>query len=318
MRILIVTPSADGAPTGNVASAEQWRMALASAGHEVEVRSGVDGETADVLIALNAEKSRAEVEAFRERVPGGKVVVALTGTDIYPEPAPGALDSMRWADRLVALQPKAAEQVPPELRPKVSVIVQGVTDFGGELGRGGDTFDVALVANLREVKDPLLAAAAARLVPAGSKLRLRHAGAVLDERYRRLAEQELVENPRYEWLGALAPEAARQLIAECKLLVLTSRSEGAGRVVGEAISVGVPVLSTRVDGVVGLLGEGYPGFFPVGDDGALAELLNRAENDATFMADLHDRCRALAPQFEPGRERRAWSQLIDELAGEDR
>ena len=38
----------------------------------------------------------------------------------------------------------------------------------------------------------------------------------------------------------------------------------------EAIACGVPTISTRIAGSVGLLGEDYPGYFPVGDTEALA------------------------------------------------
>jgi glycosyltransferase involved in cell wall biosynthesis len=41
--------------------------------------------------------------------------------------------------------------------------------------------------------------------------------------------------------------------------------EGGANVVIEAVRSGVPVLASRIDGNVGLLGAGYDGFFPVGD-----------------------------------------------------
>ena len=74
--------------------------------------------------------------------------------------------------------------------------------------------------------------------------------------------------------------------------------------IGEAVVAGVPVISTRIDGVVGLVGDDYPGLFPVGDAAALAELLWRAESDASFMDELQQRCRSLAAQFAPERELR--------------
>ncbi len=313
MRILILTPISDGAVTGNLCAGEQWRDVLLGLGHEVRLVSCVDGQSADLLIALNAALSEPGVAAFRDAQPAGRVVVVLTGTDIYPAPGVAARRAMRVADRLVALQPRAVERVPVELRDKVRVIVQAVLSEAVEASGGGGDFDVALVANLREVKDPLLVAAAARLMPPGSRLRVRHAGSVLQEGFRQRAEQESADNPRYQWLGGLDVGAARELIATSDLLVLTSRSEGAGRVIGEAIVQNVPVLATRIDGVIGLLGDDYPGLFPVGDAAALAELLRRAEGEPGFIEMLRRRCRALAAQFDPERESQGWRRLLAEI-----
>ena len=76
--------------------------------------------------------------------------------------------------------------------------------------------------------------------------------------------------PRYRWLGALSQAAARRAIARARALVHMSRMEGGANVVIEAVRSGVPVLASRIDGNVGLLGADYDGYFPVGDAAALA------------------------------------------------
>ena len=53
--------------------------------------------------------------------------------------------------------------------------------------------------------------------------------------------------------------------------------EGGANVVSEAIAVGVPVVGVAHPGSVGLLGEDYPGYFPVGDTEGLAALLRRTK-----------------------------------------
>jgi glycosyltransferase involved in cell wall biosynthesis len=78
----------------------------------------------------------------------------------------------------------------------------------------------------------------------------------------------------------------------------------------------VPVLASRIDGNVGILGEDYPGLFDVGDTRELARLLIRAETEQHFLSDLRQRVKKLAPLFNPQRERRAWSNLLRELASE--
>jgi glycosyltransferase involved in cell wall biosynthesis len=313
MRLHIITPTIGSIVTGNISYAEQCRDLLCGLGYVATLGGEGEGDAAEVLIALNAHKSARAVAEFVAANPDGKTVVVLTGTDIYPDPGAEALRCMEMADRLVAISPTALEQVPEGLREKVRVILQAVSPVDVDRREPADGFAVAVVANLRSVKDPMLAAEAAKLMPAESEVRIRHAGAVLDEKYRQLAESESADNSRYQWLGGVGPGAARQLIADSDLLLLTSLSEGAGRVIGEAIVEGVPVLSTRIDGVVGLVGDDYPGLFPVGDAAALAELLWRAESDASFMDDLRQRCRGLAPQFAPVRELAAWKNLIDEL-----
>ena len=115
------------------------------------------------------------------------------------------------------------------------------------------------------------------------------------------ARRESVENGRYQWLGGLDPFETRKLISSCNLLIITSKHEGAGRVVGEAIVSGVPIISTCVDGVTGVLGDDYEGLFPVGDASALATLLQRAEMEEGFLDDLTKNCISKAFNFEIGR-----------------
>ena len=90
--------------------------------------------------------------------------------------------------------------------------------------------------------------------------------------------------------------------------------EGGANVVIEAVRSGVPVLASRIDGNVGLLGAGYDGYFPVGDAAALAALVRR------FVADAGVRritCARNAPRASrcSGRraERRAVRALVADL-----
>ena len=96
-------------------------------------------------------------------------------------------------------------------------------------------------------------------------------------------------------------------------MVLTSRMEGGANVVSEAIAASVPVISTRISGSIGLLGKDYPGYFPVGDTHALADLLCGAEEDTKFYGRLKAQCDRLAPLFDPKRERQSWAKLLREV-----
>jgi glycosyltransferase involved in cell wall biosynthesis len=84
-------------------------------------------------------------------------------------------------------------------------------------------------------------------------------------------------------------------------------------VISEAVVAGVPVLASRIDGSVGLLGRDYSGYFPVGDDAALAGLLRRIETDPEFLMHLQRAIARRAPLFRPAREKAAWRKLIREL-----
>ena len=77
-----------------------------------------------------------------------------------------------------------------------------------------------------------------------------------------------------------------------------------------------PVLASHIAGSVGLLGEDYPGYFPVGDTRALAQLLHRVESEPAFLQELREWCAALAAHFHPDREREAWEALLREIAPE--
>ena len=98
-------------------------------------------------------------------------------------------------------------------------------------------------------------------------------------------------------------------------MVLSSRMEGGANVISEAVVDGTPVIASRVAGSVGLLGEDYPGYFPVGDTEALRGLLLRAERDAGFYRDLKKHCASVADLFRPAEERRRWRNLMREIAG---
>jgi glycosyltransferase involved in cell wall biosynthesis len=86
--------------------------------------------------------------------------------------------------------------------------------------------------------------------------------------------------------------------------------EGGAHVVIEAVTSGTPVLASRIDGNVGLLGEGYAGYFEPGDEAALVTLLERCRDDPAMLARLQRQCRACADLFDPARERATLLGLV--------
>lgn len=316
MKITIVTPQVGQVATGNRGTAAQWAEIFRRLGHEVSVE-GLDtfhDGSCDVLVVLNSEVGVELVASFREEHPEKKIVVALTGTDIYPEPGAAAVSAMEMADRLVVLQEKAMSQVPAGSREKVHVIVQSaVRSTNRFLEKGTDPFDVCVAGHLRDVKDPMRTAEAARLLPETSRIRVLHCGAILDEKYRELVDREQRENPRYAHLGEVGADELRELMARAQLVVVSSLSEGGARVIGESVVEGTPVLGTDVDGVTGLLGDEYPGFFAPKDTAKLAELLERTESDPEFRDRLRRHVDRLRERFAPESEEQAWQALLDNL-----
>ena len=139
-----------------------------------------------------------------------------------------------------------------------------------------------MIGHLRDVKDPLRAAEAARLLPADSRVRIEQVGRAYTPQWAARARAEMAANPRYLWRDDVPAAAVRRLLARSHAMVISSLSEGGANVISEAAVAGVPILASRMDGNVGLLGADYPGYFPVGDTQALARLLRAARARAAL------------------------------------
>lgn len=312
MRVSLVSPAIPGRRTGNTTTAQRWAQLLRDLGHRVQVRHAYQGEDADVLIALHARHSAGSVEGFAEAFPERPIVLALTGTDLYHDihhdPAAGI--SLQRASAFVLLQPLGVDQLPEHLRKKAWVIHQSAVPPPDVPPARRSCFEVCVAANLRPVKDPLRTAEAVRLLPATSRIMVTHIGGALDEELEARARAETASNPRYRWRGGQYPRRALRLIGRARLVVLSSLSEGGANVLSEAISMGVPIVSSRIAGSLGILGADHPAYFEPGDTEALAALLTRAEQDPAYFLDLRDRSMRLRPLVDPARERESWKRVL--------
>jgi putative glycosyltransferase (TIGR04348 family) len=311
----ILNPTPPRVRGGNRTTALRWARLFRSLGMKVFLEERWSGRPCDLLVALNAWKSGDSIGRFRTERPDTPLVVAITGTDLFtdaPEAAAltAALDS---ATRLVVLIDLARDALAARHRAKTVVIHQSVRPLEEIPAPRSDFFEVVTVANLRPVKDPLLVARAARLLPATSRIQVRLIGGTLDPRLRREVEEEVASNPRLRWRGEQTRLETLRRVASARALVSPSRAEGGAGVVSEGLAHGVPILATAIPGSVGMLSEDHPGLFPVGDAPALAALLHRLETDRLFGEELARRSRDLAWITEPDLEERRWKALLADI-----
>ena len=117
----IVQPASKGPKGGNDATAERWRHIFEELSWKVVSGDSWSGQDVDLLVALHAHKSYPSVIAFRSKHPDRPIIVAGTGTDIYPRRTPAGKDvpvearertdvsiearrSLEFATRIVVLQ----------------------------------------------------------------------------------------------------------------------------------------------------------------------------------------------------------------------
>ncbi|HEV8484077.1 MAG TPA: selenoneine biosynthesis selenosugar synthase SenB [Blastocatellia bacterium] len=316
MKIGVVTPALPQSRSGNQVTAVRWAKILRKLGHRVVISRNYSGEEFELLIALHARRSFDSIDRFRQAHPDLPLVVTLTGTDLYRDlnQSIKAQRSLDIATRIIALQPRALDELRPAWRRKARIIYQSVSPFERERPRVSEkNFGVCVVGHLRRVKDPLRAAMAARLLPRSSRIQVIHLGSALAAAEGERARLEVMSNTRYKWLGEVSPSKVAAVMSKSRLFVISSRMEGGANALGEAIVAGLPVLASRIPGSIGILGDDYPGYFRVGDTRELARLMLRCETEPRFLADLTSRCRGLAALFDPSREQSAWVDLLDEI-----
>lgn len=313
-RVRIVSPALADANNGNWHTAARWQRFLAPLA-EVDIALGWEGEAVDALIALHARRSAASIARWHAAHPTRPLAVVLTGTDLYRDLAEGeasAAHSLKCASHLVVLQPQALRRLDDAARAKARVVLQSAPELLCPDKPAGVT-EFAAVGHLRDEKDPSTLMRAVLALPDSPPMAVVHVGAALDESLADEARLTMARSPRYRWLGALPPDAARECIARAHALVHPSRMEGGANVVIEALRSRVPVLASRIDGNVGLLGEDYDGYFPAGDAGALAALMHRFAADPRFAARLSAQCAVRAPMFAPEAEESAVKDLLADM-----
>ncbi len=268
-----------------------------------------------MMLALHAWRSAAAIEQFKQQFPQRPLIVAITGTDAYrfihshPEPT---LRSIALADQLVGLHDLIANTLPPDQRHKINVIIQSAKPIARR-DPYRRYFHVSVMGHLRDEKDPLRPALAARLLPDSSRIQIHQYGKAVTDDWAQAATQEMQRNPRYHWHQEVPHYQVRRIYQRSNLLILPSRMEGGANVISEAIVAGLPVLASDIEGSIGLLGADYAGYYPLEDEAALAQLLSRCETDEAFLAQLLQQAELRRELFTPQQELNGWRRLLQKI-----
>ena len=318
----LVTPALADANNGNWQTARRWAKLL-SGHYRVRLCIGWDGRGPqdagdEGLLALHARRSAESVAAWADKRPGKPLALALTGTDLYRDIASDAAAqrSLALAQRLIVLQDQGPLALPPGLRDRCRVVMQSSTRRQ-TLPKTTAHLRAIAVGHLREEKSPETVFAAARLLHANEGILIDHIGRALDPALGQAAQDTVAACPHYRWLGGLDHATTRRRIQRAHVLVHPSRMEGGAHVIMEASLSGTPVIASRIDGNVGMLGTDYQGYFEAGDAQGLAQMLRACRKDIGhvdgLLARLQSQCAERAVLFEPAAEQAALLQALADL-----
>lgn len=314
MKIALITPAAPGSRHGNRSTATRWAGLLHELGHKVTVQVDWDGADTDLMVALHARRSHASIRNYAMCYPDQPLILALTGTDLYRDihADAEAQASMQLASRMIVLQEMGLAELTLALRRKTRVIYQSAPVIQRPPPLKS-CFEIVVSGHLRDEKDPFRAAAALGHLPHDSRIRLTHIGRAMSNAMAKQANTWMTREPRYRWLGEVTHGKALRLLARSRLMAISSRMEGGANVVSEALANHVPVIASRVSGNIGMLGKNYCGYYPLGDERALAQLLWRAEINAAYYKKLARQCSARRSLISPTNERNTWRRILKEI-----
>ena len=313
MKVCVASPYPLSELKGNSVTTDRIVAMLNERGVEARGSHGFDGDPADVLIALHAVKGAPAIFDFRSKSPMGKVIVLLTGTDIYqglPEGSKIGHDALRSADWIVVPQEAAILRLPSEVRKKTVVISSSLDPITIKADPLKSPFVISVVGHLRPVKRSFLTIETVARHPEWRDLEVWQIGQALDEESRKIAEAWAKNDHRYHWFGGLAREESLARCAASSLTINSSILEGGAHAVLEAMTMGVPVLASRIEGNIGLLGEDYPGYF---EEKTLDESLQAIVDKRVDLEEWVCLASKRMDRFSRKSESTSWLDLLTEL-----
>lgn len=313
MKVCVASPYPLTELKGNTVTTERIVELLCAGGIEARGSYLFDGDTAEVLIALHAVKGAQAVFDYREKFPEGRVIILITGTDLY-ESLPAGSEvghrALREADRIVVVQKAAIERLPEEVRGKTVVIPASLDSIEIKAEPASPPFAISVVGHPRPVKRPFLTIEAVAKHPEWADVEVWQIGEALDEGSFQEGQEWVKRDFRYRWFGGMVREEALRLCAKSSLTINSSILEGGANAVMEAMTMGVPVLASRIEGNVGILGEDYPGYF---EEGELDEALEAIVDGRVDLRVWVELATARLPLFSPETESSSWLELLANL-----
>lgn len=350
LRVLILTPTALPAVTGNAMTAERWRRGLIREGCDVEVLTTRNadlpaiGKTLarfcpDVIHVHHLFQSGGLLTAplLRERLQGIPVVATPAGTDLNQDlRSEGKIEALqaicarvavmvvqnRWFERLLG-------DIVPSSGRWIIYVPKSFLWLGNEpyplreeAQAGHQDILFFLPAGVRPVKGNLEGLLALeRVHERRPHVRAAFAGPALDRDYSARFEREVRRCESFaRWLPTLPPLAMRAAYEAADVVLNTSFSEGLSNVLIEAIAAGRPLMATDIEGnrwpVQGDAGDLTCGLLydPEKNDDFIAKAI-RLVDDSDLRFDLARACRERAaawpsPEMEIGGLTAAYRQAI--------
>lgn len=234
------------------------------------------------------------------------VITTLRGSDV-------ARATRSWLDRMIlglavrnsriviCVSEAMAEQLKaqfPHRAADIHACLNGADDafFQVDRGNSDDTgLRVLAVGNLIRLKgfDVLIEAVARARHRERMRVRIVGAGPEREPLLAQTASRGVTTC--FTFVGAVPVSDMPKHFSEADVFVLSSRSEGRPNVVVEALACGLPVISTDLEGVRGMVRDGDTGWLVAIDDAdALATALDRAADDRVELQRCGERARAFA------------------------
>jgi len=311
MILAIVTPHYFPSVRGNSITVQRIESSLRDQGLSVQVFS-LDRQDGDAILAGLRRLSPDLVHGFHATATGPLVVqaagdlgipavVTLTGTDVnqdlfHPTFRATVLAALEAARAIVVFHEAIRDKLlheSPTLRPRVHVISQAVRcdetryDLRGKLSLDRRHFVAFHPAGIRRVKNiPVVIPPLAALHQRHPHLRYVLAGPVIEEDEGKRVETMLRDLPWAFYLSAVSHEEICAILSQIEVVISSSVSEGGmSNAILEAMSKGVPVLASDIEGNRTVIVDGHDGFL-FRSEMDFVEKLERLLNDPALRYAL--------------------------------
>ena len=269
-----------------------------------ELRSG-EVDILHVHSPLPGSIARVVLAVTRRRV--NVMVTEHNRWDRYARPT-------RWVNRAtfglndaaLAVSADCRSTMPPRIQGRVRVLEHGIDAdvvlksldqrqrVREDLGIAADAIVVGTVANLREQKNyPLMLATAKRALAEHPDVVFLAVGQGPLESSLNLLHVELGLGDRFRFLGFRSD--ASDVMAALDVFMLSSHHEGLPVALMEAMTLGLPIVSTAVGGIPEMVTDGEEGrLVPDGSERELTQALIEVIEDADLRARYGEQSRATA------------------------